>query len=205
MPSWIILVGLGGLVLALVVFALRRGTLYIFKANGYRAISARRSVMHHTNRDGLALAVRNLLDGATLDMLWVSHTNDEYGGLVVVNLDGVVDLSVSFKAVGEQEKFEDFKEALEHLGKPFSIRSGYNGGWEEEHLEVSVEIELAREPGAVVEAVEIALHELQGESDEYYLTGHLAAIRFARRSGIWYQLDRDPLKKVLLEGSNSLS
>lgn len=175
---------------------LRRGSVYIVGSTGYRAFKAE-SVIHHTDHAGLLKVVARLLKGDIVDMLWVSHFTDQYGGVMVCTVDGVPELSETFKTHSEQLELKAFKVAMNPLGYKLSEGSdGFNGGVGEEFRVTTLEYTLPSQAEEVAKAIETALEHLEGKSSEYHMTGSLFANGPGEGSGIKFRPREDPLAEI---------
>jgi hypothetical protein len=199
MWAWIIVVLVLFAIGALVALLRARGTLYVFRNNGFTAFSAGgRSQSHHTSADGLLKAINRLLPGDVFDMLWVSTRDDDYTGLILTVESGAPTLTVDFKTHGEQAKRESFKKAMAAGGFIGTEDSnGFSGGSGEEFRVTTIEYQLSRTPDMILAAVELAFSALDsGAADGYFLKGSSLAAIVGSRPGVKFVPASDPLSDL---------
>jgi len=184
---------------ALVALLRNRGTVYIFRSNGYTAFEAGgTSHPHHTSEEGLQKAVKRLLPADVFDMLWVSTRDDEYSGAILTVESGTPVLSLSFKTHSDQVKLGAFKKAMASSGFTGTEDSnGFNGGLGEEFRVTRLEYRLPQSSDKILEAIKSALANLDpGARNGYFVKGSSFRDIAGSRPGVKFVRDSDPLQDL---------
>jgi len=199
--TWILIGVAVALVLIGALFALlrNRGTLFIFRSDGFTAYSAGgTSDTHHTSEEGLQNAITRLLPADVFDMLWVSTRDDEYSGVILTVESGTPVLSLTFKTHSEHTKLVDLKKAMASSGFAGTEDSnGFNGGVGEEFRVTSLEYRLPQSSEKVLEAIKSALTNLDpGARDGYFVKGSSLRDIVGSRPGVKFVPNSDPLQDL---------
>jgi hypothetical protein len=199
--KWIILSGIGLLVLVVILaFTLRGRVVTVGGGSGFVAFgSGDDDKVHHTDKVGLTKVMDRLLKGDIYDLVWVSGVNDPYEGLTLTLESGQPTLDVGFNTASQQAEVKAFRDGLARFKyKLVEDSDSFNGGMTEAHRQTNMQYTLPRDPEQMVAFVEAALAQLHGSRpDGFYLTGSLLADGPGSGSGVTITTPKDPLSQVL--------
>jgi hypothetical protein len=199
--KWIVLSGIGLLVLVVILaLALRGRVVTVASRSGFVAFgSGDDDKVYHTDKVGLTKVMDRLLRGDIYDLVWVSGVNDPYGGLTLTLEAGQPMLDVDFNTASQQAEIKAFRDAMAGFRyKLVENSDSFNGGTSEVHRQTNLQYTVPRDPVKIVAFVEAALAQLRCDrSDGFYLSASLFADGPGSGSGVTITAPKDPLSQIL--------